>query len=147
MYSFLSPEPISCFIPGSHCCFLTHIQVSQEIGKMVWYSHLFKSFPHFVMIHTSQGFCVVKTEGDVFLEFPCFLYGSVNAGNLISQLHSSDAALIIIQTWVAFSYKCCLSIQTHINLHCFLEFISECSNLHCSLSYLDSFWIHTYWNI
>ena len=37
---------------GPNCCFLTCIQVSQEIGKMVWYSHLSKSFPQFVRIHT-----------------------------------------------------------------------------------------------
>ena len=52
---------------------------------MVWYSHLFKSFPQFVMIHTVKGFSVVnETEIDIFMEFPCFLYDSVNIGNLIS---------------------------------------------------------------
>ena len=50
----LSPEPISCSIQSSNCCFLTHIQVSQGTGKMVWYSHLFKSFPQFVMIHSQR---------------------------------------------------------------------------------------------
>ena len=67
------------------CCFLTCIQVSQETGKMVWYSHLFKSFPQFVMIHTVKGFSIVdETEVGVFLEFPYFLYNPVNVGNLIS---------------------------------------------------------------
>ena len=52
---------------------------------MVWYSNLFKSFPQFVMIHTVKGFSVVnETEGDVLLEFLCFLYDPVNVGNLIS---------------------------------------------------------------
>ena len=52
---------------------------------MVWYSHLFKSFPQFVMIHTVKGFSIVnETEVDVFLEFPCFLYDPANVGNLIS---------------------------------------------------------------
>ena len=74
-------EPVSC----SNCCFLTHIQVSQETGKMVWHSHLFKSFPQFVMIHTVKGFSVVnETEVDIFLKFPCFLNDPVNVGNLIS---------------------------------------------------------------
>ena len=59
--------------------------VSQETGKMVWYSHLFKSFPQFVMIHTVKGFSIVsETEVDVFLEFPCFLYDSADVGNLMS---------------------------------------------------------------
>ena len=45
---------------------------------MVLYSHLFKSFPQFVMIHTVTGFSVVnETKVDVFLQFPCFLYDPV----------------------------------------------------------------------
>ena len=52
---------------------------------MVWYSHLFKSFPQFVMIHTVKGFSVVnETKVYVFLELPGFLYDSANVGNLIS---------------------------------------------------------------
>ena len=52
---------------------------------MVWYSHLLKSFPQFVVIHTVKGFSTVdETEVDVFLEFPCFLYESANLGKLIS---------------------------------------------------------------
>ena len=59
--------------------------VSQETGKRDWYSHLFKSFPQFVMIHTVKGFNVVdETAAEDFLEFPCFLYDSANVGNLIS---------------------------------------------------------------
>ena len=51
---------------------------------MVWYFHVFKSFPQF-MIHTVTGFSVVnETEVDVFLEFLCFLYDPANAGKLIS---------------------------------------------------------------
>ena len=52
---------------------------------MVWYSYLLKKFPQFVVIHTVKGFGVVnKAEVDVFLEFSCFSYDSVDAGNLIS---------------------------------------------------------------
>ena len=84
-YSFLNLELVSCSIQGSTCCFLTHIQVSQVTGKMVRYSHLFKSFPQLVMIYTVKGFSVVnETEVDVFLEFLCFLYDPANAGKLIS---------------------------------------------------------------
>ena len=55
---------------------------------MVLYSHLFKSFPQFVMIHTVKGFSVVdETEVNVFLEFPCFLYDPTNVGNLFSSSH------------------------------------------------------------
>ena len=52
---------------------------------MFWYSHLFKSFPQFIMIRTVKGFGLVnETEADVFLEFPGFLYDSANVGSLIS---------------------------------------------------------------
>ena len=48
-------------------------QISQEIGQVVWYSHLFKNFPQFVVIHTVKGFDIVnKAEIDVFLELSCF---------------------------------------------------------------------------
>ena len=50
---------------------------------MVWYSHLFKNFPLFVVIHTVKGFSVVN-EADVFLELSCFFKDSVDIGNLIS---------------------------------------------------------------
>jgi len=39
---------------GSNCCFLTHIQISQEADKVVWYSHLFKNLAEFVVIHTAE---------------------------------------------------------------------------------------------
>ena len=68
---------------SSNCCFLTCIQVSEEAGQVVWYSHLFKNFPQFVMIHKVKGFSVVS-EADVFLEFSCFFYDPADAGNLIS---------------------------------------------------------------
>ena len=52
---------------------------------MVWYSHLFKNFPQFVVIHTVKGFSIVnEAEVDIFLEFSCFFYDPVNVGNLIS---------------------------------------------------------------
>ena len=56
-----------------------------RIPEMVWYSHLSKSLPQFVKLQTVKGFSVVnKTEIDVFLKFPFFLYNPVKVGNLIS---------------------------------------------------------------
>ena len=52
---------------------------------MVWYSYLFKNFPHFVVIHTVKGFGIVKkTEVDVFLELACFFDDLTEVVNLIS---------------------------------------------------------------
>ena len=52
---------------------------------MVWYSHLLKNFPQFVVSHTVKGFGIVnKAEVDVFLELSCFFDDTVNVGNLIS---------------------------------------------------------------
>ena len=52
---------------SSNCCFLTCIQVSQEVGQVIWYSHLLKNFPQFIVIHTVKVFGIVnKAEIDVF---------------------------------------------------------------------------------
>ena len=57
---------------GSNSCFLTWIQISQEAGQVVWYSHLLKNFPQFLVIHTVEGFDIVsEAEVDVFLVFFC----------------------------------------------------------------------------
>ena len=52
---------------------------------MVCYSHLFKNFPQFVVIHTVKGFSIVnEAEGDVFLELSCFFNDPADIGSLIS---------------------------------------------------------------
>ena len=52
---------------------------------MVWYSHLLKNFPQFIVIHTVKGFGIInKAEVDVFLELSCFFDDPVDVGNLIS---------------------------------------------------------------
>ena len=51
---------------------------------MVWYSHLLKNFPQFVVIHTVKGFSIVsEAEVEVFVEFSCFFYDPADVGNLI----------------------------------------------------------------
>ena len=72
-------------MPSSNYCFLTSIQVSQETGQVLWYSHLFQNFPQFIVIHTVEGFGVVnKAEIDIFLELSCFFDDPADIGNLIS---------------------------------------------------------------
>ena len=57
----------------------------QEAGEVVWYSHLFKNFPEFAVIHTVTGFGIVsKAEVDVFLKFSCFFDDPTDVDNLIS---------------------------------------------------------------
>ena len=84
-YSLPYLEPVCCAKSISNCCFLTCIQISQEAGQVVWYSHLFQNFPQFVVIHIVKSFGVVnKEEADVFLELSCFFDDLMGAGNLIS---------------------------------------------------------------
>ena len=85
MYSFSYLEPVCCSMSSSNCCFLTCIQISQEAGQVVLYSHLFQNFPQFTVIHTVKDFGIVnKAEIDVFLELSCFFHDPVDVGNLIS---------------------------------------------------------------
>jgi len=61
------------------------MQISQEAGPVVWYSHLLKNFPQLIVIHTVKGFVVSnKAEVDVFLELSCFFDDPADVGNLIS---------------------------------------------------------------
>ena len=80
MYSFSYLEPAGYSMFSSNCC----IQVSQEAGQVVWYSHLFQNFPQFIVIHTVEGFgIVVKAEIDVLLELSRFFDDPADVGDLI----------------------------------------------------------------
>ena len=88
-------EPVSHSMSGSNCCLLSCIEVSQEVGKVVWYSHLFKIFP--LVIHTVKGFSVVnKREVDVFLEFSCFFCDPTSVDNLISGFSAFSKSTLYI---------------------------------------------------
>jgi len=102
MYSFPNLEPVHCSMSGSNCHFLTFILVSQEAGKVVWYSHLFKNFPQFVVIHPVKGFNI-----DNEAEVRCFsgtllLFDDpTDVGNLISGSSAfSKSSLYIWNFWV-----------------------------------------------
>ena len=85
MYFFPYLEPVCCSMSSSNCCSLTCIQISQQVGQVVWYSHLLKNFPQFVVVYTVKGFGLVnKAEVDVFLELSCFFNDPEDVGNLIS---------------------------------------------------------------
>ena len=60
MYSFSYLEPVCCSMSSSNCWFLTCIQVFQDTGQVVWYSHLLKNFPQFVVIHIVKSLSVVN---------------------------------------------------------------------------------------
>ena len=81
---------------------MTRIQVSQETGKVVWYSHLFKNFLQFVVIYTVKVFSIVnEAEAEAFLEFLCSLHDPMNAGILISgssALHTQIVHLDVLSS-------------------------------------------------
>ena len=74
------------------------MEVSQEAGQVVWYSHLLQDFPQFIVTHTVKGFGIVnKAEIDVFLELSCFFNDPMDTGNLISG--SSAFSKSSLNTW------------------------------------------------
>ena len=80
----------------SNCCFLTCIEVSQEAGQVVWYSHFFQNLPQFIVTHTVKGFGMVnKAELDVFLELSCFFNDPADVANLISGSSAFSKASLI----------------------------------------------------
>ena len=90
------PCPVPCPATVHVCYFLTCIQVSQVAGQVVWYSHLLKNFPQFVVIHMVRGFSVVSEEG-VFLKFPSFFHDPADAGNLISSFFAFYKSSVYIE--------------------------------------------------
>ena len=83
IYFFPYLEPMCCSMSSSNCCFLTCILISQEAGKVVWYSHLFQNFS--ICHDPHKGFRVGnKAEVDIFLELSYFFYDPADVGNLIS---------------------------------------------------------------
>ena len=89
-------EPVCSSMFSSNCCFLTCKQVSQETDKMVWYSHLTKSFPQFVTIHTVKSFSLVEETDRCFSEIPLLSLNPANVGNLISSSSSFSKASLDI---------------------------------------------------
>ena len=83
------------FTSSSDCCFLTCIQVSQNTGKVIWYSHLLKNFSVCCDPHSQWLLLSNEAEVNVFLEFPCFLHDSLNVDNLISGSYFSKCILYI----------------------------------------------------
>ena len=83
--------------PTLNCCFLTCMQISQEVGEVIWYSHLFKNFPQFVESHIVKGFSLLsEAKVDVFLELSCFFYDPVDVGNLFSGSSSFSKSSLYI---------------------------------------------------
>ena len=81
---------------GSNCCFLICIQISQEAGKVVLYSHLLKNFPPYVVIHTIKGFGKInKAEVNVFLDL--FWFSCDPMENFDFQFHWRVKGFIDIQ--------------------------------------------------
>ena len=93
---------------SSNCCFLTYVQVSQEASQVVWYSHLLKNFPQFIVIHTVKGFGIVnkidfgKVDSCFSETLPCFFDDPVDVGNLISG--SSAFSKTSLNIW---KFTCC----------------------------------------
>ena len=107
------------------CCFLTCIQISQEAGQVVWYSHLFQNFPQFLVIHTVKGFGIVnKVEIDVSLEFSCFFDDPADVGNLISG--SSAFSKTSLNIW-KFTVHVLLKPGLENFEHCFTSVWDECN--------------------
>ena len=86
---------------SSNCCSLACIQISQEAGQVVWYSHLLKNFPQFIVIHIVKGFGIVnKAELEVFLELSQFFHDPADVGNLISGSSAFSKASLNIRKFM-----------------------------------------------
>ena len=140
MCSFPNLEPVCCSMSSSNCCFLTCIQVSQEAGQVVWYSHLFQNFPQFIVIHTVKGFGIVnKAEIDVFLECSCLFDDPLDVGNLISGSSAfSKTSLNISWTYLLLGSIKCSPLSFISALPCFFGLFCLLCLPKCYLSFSSS---------
>ena len=124
MYSFPNLEAVCCFMSSSNCPYLTCIQISQEAEQVVWYSHLFKNFPLFVVIHTVKGFGIFnEAEIDVFWN-SCFLDDAADVGNLIPD--SSAFSKTSLNLW-KFTGHVMLKPGLENYEHYFTSVLDECN--------------------
>ena len=84
MYSCLNLEPVCCSMSSSNCCFLTCIQVFQEAGQVVWYSHLLQNFPVYCDPHSQRLRHSQSSKSRFFLELSCFFDDPADVDNVIS---------------------------------------------------------------
>ena len=107
---------------------------------MVWYSHLLKNFPQFVVIHTAKGFRIVnEAEVDVFLELSCFLYDLMDVGNLISgssafsksifkiifiNLHESESRSVVTDSVTPWTVACQAPLSMEFSRTRILEWVA-----------------------
>ena len=109
-----------------YCCFLFCIQVSQEAGNVVWYSHLLKNFPQFVVIHIVKDVSIIsETKVDVFLKFSSFFYDLKDAGNLISGYPPFSKSSLNISK---FSVHVLLKSSLENFVHYFVIMWNECNH-------------------
>ena len=107
-------ETVRCSMSSSNCCFLTHIKFSQDTGKVVWYSHLFKNFPVYFDPHSQRLSHHQWSRSRCLLEFLCFTYDPMNVGNLISDSSAfSKSSLYIWKFWVHILLKASLKDFEH----------------------------------
>ena len=114
---------------SSNCCFLTCIQISQEAGQVVWYSHLSQNFPQFIVIHTVKGFGIVnKAEIDVFLELYSFsMIQRMLAIWALVPLPFLKPAWTSGSSWFTYCWSQAWIILTITLLACEMSFTSMCN--------------------
>ena len=124
MYSFPNLELVHCSMSGSNCCFLPCVQISQEAGKVAWYSNLFKNFLQFSVIH------IVKVFNSQWSVSRCF------SGTLLLSLWSSRCRQFDLWFFCLFwiQFECLEVLSSHIveaslgeSEHYFASMWDECN--------------------
>ena len=130
MYSFPDLEPVCCSMSSSNWFILSCIQISQEAGQVVLYSHLFKNFPICCGSHNQILYYSRWNRSRCFLEFPCFLCDPTHVGSLISGSFALSKFSLYIYKFM-YCWSLAWRILSIILLAC------EMNTLYSSLNFLS----------
>ena len=112
MYSFSYLEPVCGSMSSSKSCFLTCIQISQEAGQVVWYSHLFQNFPQFIVIHRINK---AENESEVAQLYPT-LSDPMDCSLPGSSIHGVFQARVL--EWGAIAFSVVSRLPLSLFQHC-----------------------------
>ena len=78
------------------------IQISQEAGQVVWYSHFFQNFPQFIVIHPVKGITSFQIDGETMETVTDFIFLILESLQIVTaSMKLKDACFLEEKLWLS----------------------------------------------